>query len=97
MILNDQSYLLIDVSNTQIARSDRLIALRDLEMGGKLLLSGPLAAGDQFTLIEYDGVASGAFDAILEVQPRGPLARGELAATIVDTGSAIELHIAESP
>ena len=97
VILNDQSYLLIDVSNTQIARSDRLIALRDLEMGGKLLLSGPLAAGDQFTLIEYDGVASGAFDAILEVQPRGPLARGELAATIVDTGSSIELHIAESP
>ena len=79
LILSSGSSLLVNVRN---AKSSQLRVTGDVSLGGNVYISGKVAYGDDYTILQFNGVGEYGFDHVIELGGRGPLSRGVLFANL---------------
>lgn len=79
LILSSGASLLVNVLNGQ---SSKLIVTGDVSLGGTVYLSGDVAFGDTYSILEFGGVGEYGFDQVIELVRGGPLSRGVLFANL---------------
>lgn len=83
-IMSSGSTLMIDVDDTG---NDLLNITGDVSLGGTVGFGGEIGFGDSFSILNYGGTSSGAFDNV------SGLGNGVLRAIFTDTGSGIDVSI----